>query len=386
MRLFVIACSMLLMACTDDQAPPAGSGGATGSGGGATTTSSGAGGAGGDGGSPAMGGSGGGAPMGVPLFVAQGHLARTTISCDDGQSWVAERSSDPSAECWSENNLPDCDHDPGAGRGITWGEGWFVATFGWGPPGGISRSRDGVAWQEVLSGTTFAGVAYGNGVFLAGDGVPQRSSDGGATWTELAPVGITDNARRFGFLEVAGGVFLLATDDGMWLSDDEGDSWWQPDSAPPGCGASIQTEGGIVAGDGVALVLGGDGLACRSSDGGKTFTATDLGVDIRSQLVWSGSAFMAWSSDALYTSPDGERWTSTPLASDVDIGAVAISPEGTLVAVRGGWQIWYDEQAFYRSQDGVSWQSLPAGSFTGGHPIRAMTFGWGDVSAECPGD
>src|SRR5262245_36884214 len=30
----------------------------------------------------------------IPIFVAQGNVGRTTISCDDGQSWVANRSDD----------------------------------------------------------------------------------------------------------------------------------------------------------------------------------------------------------------------------------------------------------------------------------------------------
>jgi len=114
----------------------------------------------------------------VPLFVAQGDLGRTTVSCDDGLTWVANQSSDDAAVCFT-GGL-DCDHSPGAGRGITWGNGWFVATFGWGPPGAIRRSRDGVTWEPVTTGTTFAGVAFGDDQFLAG-GRPAwvGGSDGG---------------------------------------------------------------------------------------------------------------------------------------------------------------------------------------------------------------
>src|SRR5690606_6858809 len=117
--------------------------------GGSTTASTGSTvGTGGTGGGTGGTSTGGGGSAGVPLFVAQGHLGRTVISCDGGQSWTADQSNDAEAQCWSgPDDEPDCDHDPGAGRGIVFADGWFVATFGWGPPGGIVRSRDGVAWE-----------------------------------------------------------------------------------------------------------------------------------------------------------------------------------------------------------------------------------------------
>src|SRR5262245_52167588 len=67
----------------------------------------------------------------VPVFVAQGHVGRTTISCDDGRTWVGNRSDDDSIRCFSG---VDCDHHPGAAHGVVFGHGWFFATFGWGQP------------------------------------------------------------------------------------------------------------------------------------------------------------------------------------------------------------------------------------------------------------
>ncbi len=80
-----------------------------------------------------------------------------------------------------------CDHHPGAVQGLAHGDGWWVATWGWGPPGSVRRSQDGQTWQTVVEGTTFGGLAYGDGTFLLGARTPQVSVDGGATWTEGGP-------------------------------------------------------------------------------------------------------------------------------------------------------------------------------------------------------
>jgi hypothetical protein len=51
--------------------------------------------------------------------------------------------------------------------------------------------------------------------------------------------------------------------------------------------------------------------------------------------------------------------------------------------VNGGWDQWYERQRFYRSTDGVTWDELAAGAFTGGHPVRFAAAGAVDVGT-CP--
>ncbi|MEZ4439763.1 MAG: hypothetical protein R3B72_11780 [Polyangiaceae bacterium] len=326
-------------------------------------------------------GTGVGQPTGLPMFVAQGHFARTTLSCDDGDTWVANQSSDDTARCWSNNNQPDCDHAPDSARGIAYGEGWFVATFGWGPPGQIRRSRNGVDWEPVTSDTTFAGVAYGDGVFLAGANVPRRSTDGAATWTELGYV-VDQNVRRTAYVAEGGGLFVMATDGPLLLTSDAGDNWWEPSQLPAGCGQNIMFSGGIVSGNGVIVVLGGDGLACRSTDGGQTFTSTTVASNIGSDLIFTGSEFMAWSYGERHTSSDGASWTTTP-SDAIDVGPVARSDDGTLVAVNGGWQVWYEQQRFFKSSDGLTWTALDGAAYVGSHPIFDVVFGYGEGSSAC---
>src|SRR5690606_5681333 len=87
-----------------------------------------------------------------------------------------------------------------------------------------------------------------------------------------------------------------------------------------------------------------------------------------------------------HASSDGLSWMSTDISpANLRLGPVAVSDDGVYVGVRGGWQVWYGEQEFYRSDDGVSWTRLDPGSFVGGHPIRAIAFGRAAASALCPG-
>jgi hypothetical protein len=44
---------------------------------------------------------------------------------------------------------------------------------------------------------------------------------------------------------------------------------------------------------------------------------------------------------------------------------------------------WYDEQEFYRSRDGVTWEVLLRGAYAGSHPISFIAFGRGARPAAC---
>jgi hypothetical protein len=321
----------------------------------------------------------------VPLFVAQGNLGRTTVSCDDGRTWVANQSDDDAAVCFT-GGL-DCDHSAGAGRGITWGNGWFVATFGWGPPGAIRRSRDGVVWEKVTQNTTFAGVAFGNGIFLAGSQPAWAANAEGAAWARTGePAFREGNVRRTAFLPHGGGLFIIyaftSANEAM-LSSDNGKTWWHPATMPADCGAD-QWSGGMASGNGVILMVSPAGRACRSTDGGMSFSTAAMGGTVRGRLLWTGTEFMTWGDRGVYRSPDGAAWTAqqtTP--ANILIGPVARGDGGTFVAVKDEWQQWYDKQEFYRSTDGVTWQTLPRGSYAGSHPVSFVAFGYGTRPAAC---
>ena len=305
--------------------------------------------------------------------------------CDDGRSWIANRSNDDSLRCFEPY---DCDHDAGAGRGLTYGDGWFFATFGWGPPGGIERSRDGVTWETVLAGTTFGGVAYGAGRLLAASGAARFSDDAGATFADSGDTALTvSNVRRAAYLTGVDRFLMAASDqdDAEITVSDDASAWSLPSSIPASCGGGMQTEGGFAYGDGVIVAIGSDSVACRSSDGGETWQSSSVGGPVTSHLVWARNEFLIWGTGTVYRSADGVTWSSEPTTpANLHLGAVAVADSGTIVGVRGGWKQWYESQEFYRSTDGVQWDTLEASAFTGSHPIRFIEFGYGEPSGVCP--
>jgi hypothetical protein len=377
---FVLTCG-----CGDDSGS-GGSGGQAGSGPEPTAGSSGSSGASGQGGSGgsmatssggASGQGGTGAPGLVPVFVAQGHMGRLTISCDDGRSWILDRSLDDSVRCF---DPLDCDHTEGAGRGLAFGDGQWIATFGWGKPGTLQRSNDGNIWEVVLDPSpTFADVAFGQGAFIGNTIPPQLSPDGKAWKVTPSPENLNvGNARAIGFSPDNGGVFVITGESGngrdIVLSNDGGQTWWHPDSRPDECVEQVR---GIAGGNGALVAASAKGFVCTSSDGGKNWSKVDVGDWLSSPPLFTGTEFMVWESGTLHRSSDGKSWSSEPGSpAGISIGPVARGPNGTFVAANDGWMVWYEKQAFYRSNDGVNWEVLDKAKFKGSHPINFIEPGF----------
>jgi hypothetical protein len=365
------------------------------------------------GGSVSAGGSAGGGVVvdagAIGMFVAIGHVNRSTISCDDGRTWVANQSDNDAIRCFTsapDGGSSDCDHTYGSGRGIAWSAAsGFVGNWGWGDPGVIRKSRDGVSWNVVDRGTNFASMTIGSdGTLYAASRSGKVSRNAGETWTNAGTADLQANGqavwnvRRGGFGGTGAGVFVVVADSNTAMVSSDAMTWRAPQTYPSTCGASIQWEGGVVSGNGVLVILGGDGVACRSSDNGVTWTAHQTGGTIDARLVWTGTEFVTWGSMSnqrrILRSPDGMAWTSTatalrrngaPVAGNGPlIGAVARSPSGTFVAANGGWQTWYTSQRFFRSADGVTWDELPLTAFVGSHPIQHIVWGEGARSSACP--
>jgi hypothetical protein len=321
----------------------------------------------------------------VPVFLAQGHHGRTTISCDDGHTWVQDRSQDDAVRCF-ENGL-DCDHNEFAGRGIAWGDGQFVLTWGWGKPGTLARSEDAAEFVTVMTETpTFADVAFGNGRFVANNSPTRISDDGGKTWAEGGPLDININTRAIEFVPHEAGWFIVAGESGEQraiVRSADGVTWTPASMRPPPCGSYTL---GMAYGGGAVVMASGNGYVCRSLDGGDTWMQILISQRLTSPPVWTGSEFYVYEGGTLHRSADGAQWSNFQVVPEgLSIGPVARSPEGTFVAANDGWMVWYEAQQFYRSEDGITWEILPDGAFVGSHPIYFMAHGRVKPGAGCAG-
>jgi hypothetical protein len=333
--------------------------------------------------SVAGGGAGGGTANLVGVFVAQGHEGRITRSCDDGLTFPYNSSADDQFRCFTDAEH-DCDHSELAGRGLAFGAGSFVATWGWGHPGKLERSVDGKAFADVMTETpTYADVAYGNSLFVACGNPTRLSTDDGKTWSEGGKLSFDFNYRGIEFVPTAGGMFVVTGESGEQRAisySHDGKNWLAASERPALCGQELR---GVAGSDSVMLIVSAQGHVCRSTDG-NAWTLIMVTDRFTSPPVWTGMEFWIYAGATLYKSADGQTWSNQAIVpANIAIGALSRSPTGTLVAANDGWQVWYEKQQFFRSIDGVHWDLLPATAFTGSHPINFISFGYVPPSSGC---
>jgi len=316
-------------------------------------------------------------------------------SCDDGQTWVFNRSDDDSGSCVG----VDCDHHPGSSTGLTFGNGYFFASFGWGDnPTRLMRSNNGVAWETVYSqsGYSFAGVAWAGDRLVAGDVTPRYSLNLGASYSASAwpdyqvGEGVWPNARGIGYAPFGGGRILLLSGagDGSWadttVSRDSGLTYGHPTVWPSECRG--YGRGVAFANNTWLQVWAGRNLVCRSTDGGDTWSTHQpfeaQGGELSNAAVVDG-AFIVYQDTTGHRSTDGSSWTPFTTNERVEVVAASAST-GTLVMTRNGWGSPYSEQRMFRSTDGATWQSIPLTAFVQSHPITHITFGYGQPGTQCP--
>ena len=65
-----------------------------------------------------------------------------------------DQSDRDSARCWlsdhTDPNYVECDHNPSAQRSLVYGDGYFYAKYGWGAPGSVRRTKDGIHWEVIV--------------------------------------------------------------------------------------------------------------------------------------------------------------------------------------------------------------------------------------------
>lgn len=323
------------------------------------------------------------------VFMATGHMGRTVMSCDDGRTWINDRSDDPNARCWVDGhpNYVECSHDARANVGSDSGDGYFFANYGWGYAGSLRKTRDGINWETIKTGGWGGGVTYANSqLWLLWDSW-FLSSDFGANWIG-SPTPILDIAYDHPHGYRLGTKFIAASrNKGIAVSRDQGNTWEIPQGFD-----SKWSNAGIVEGNGIQVSIGqvydqatqsSILYSARSTDQGKTWIGQL--VDPKSahglwgNLVFNGKAFVAWSFLAMWKSVDGITWTATPISysSPVNMwntfGAIGFNQTtGTYVMITG---YHYDQQKAALSTNGVDWTFLPSSQLTGGHPITRIIVG-----------
>jgi hypothetical protein len=358
----------------------------------------------------------------VPIFIAQGQLGRTIVSCDDGNSWVGNHSWDidgdplmcgikqnvvcgqtnPPCSYFFDNQcvqLACCDDTPDIPENVAFGNGIFAGAWGHGKPGVLRSSGNGIDWVSRDLDIKDSNIAFGNGRFVAASNGASYWSTDGINWsdggkTSFNTMGSPVRAIGYGDYDGGGRFVSLSAGSGrdIQVSSDGGMSWWRPMSIPDDCALGVGSPGGdILGGNGVLLIVDRQGNACRSTDGGETWTVSPTGLtSIASQGVWTGSKFLFWGGDnaigpatAMIESADGDKWMATPMVTATRIGPIARGDSGTFVAMPWIYS-GYAMQQFMRSTDGVTWQKLPTTAFVQSHNIFRMSFGYADASATCP--
>lgn len=305
----------------------------------------------------------------INVLIAQGRLGRTTVSCDDGQTWVADRDEANGTQC-GDPPLVECSHHTWTSMGLVDTGTSVLATWGWGAPGSVRRTTDGVTWTEVLSGSSFAGLAAGNGVVLGGGNPVQRSTADGApgSWATGGQAAINSVSRLVAHVPAGTGRFLLVLDDGVFASDDDGQSWAAL-TLPMACRAPRRS---VLTHDATVVLVLWNGGVCTSVDRGATWVARQLDTTFTSSGTWGQGAFHVWNESTRYRSVDGLTWTSATGTAGVSIGPVVVTGGGTFVAFKGGWQSEYQYERIYRSADGLTWQTIPTANHARSHPITHL--------------
>ena len=328
----------------------------------------------------------------VSVFMASGKVGRTIMSCDDGITWINNRSDNDNTRCWitGDPNYLECDHDATSATGLDVGsDGYFYTQYGWGFNGTIRRSRNGVQWEIIRTGGWGGGLAVSNNVVVnIWESGWAQSKNKGVTWQPVGNLNF-DHA----FIYRAGlKLFALGRGDGqLAVSLDSGDTWQVAPSFQAGWGGSFAEGNGIIVSIGTRSVTGAPslGFAARSADNGKTWTAVQLfqNQDWFSGIIFDGTYFVSFSAGRKWQSKDGIAWTSAPFVIDKASaagwnGSLSFDPKtGTYVSILNVWGGWYANQKAMRSKDGLSWTVLDPQHFQGSHPIAKIVIGDMDASA-----
>lgn len=203
---------------------------------------------------------------------------------------------------------------------------------------GLLRSTDdGAHWlplARVTDSTAIAAFTPAGGVMLAADnrGSIFRSADTGASWEQISTLEVPEGSVNITAMREDNGddmTVYVATDRGLYRSDDGGNSWSR--QLINGIHRALQTL--HQAADGT-LYCAGIRALYRSTDRGTTW----LGSYVASSLLWRGhvasnsrsQVVLSEGEDIFYSKDGSGDWERIPL--DEDITALGVDRSGFLLA------------------------------------------------------
>jgi len=247
---------------------------------------------------------------------------------------------------------------------LAYGAGVLVAAGGMSyyVRGGLLSSSSGLDWtpRETPTWTDIFSVVFGNGRFVGITWSEILTSTDGQNWAAAnSPFGWTSTfvSGRLAAGAFGGGRFVVVgwepeSGQGISATSSDGVNWTT--GRLPGDFYSIQYDNRrfLGFGNGQFLAISDEGQVVRSTDGIEWVPSTRVDAN---RVVFVNGLFVAWHSEnaaALWTSPDGVKWTRHPQTLGVPFSDVAYGG-GLYVATTG--PSWSPTEVFV-SRDLRNWR------------------------------
>jgi photosystem II stability/assembly factor-like uncharacterized protein len=257
----------------------------------------------------------------------------------------------------------------------------MAASWRW-ATGTIITSNDGATWTAVPSPTSahlYAVASDGRRWVAVGSAGTVITSDDGLHWTLEPPISPED-LRAVAFMN---GQWLVGGDLGVWFTSQDGLRWLaQPTIAfslrafAQGNGIQVVTGAGIIAsrqpggpwipneagffhfkkglafGEGLFTVAG-NVCGLQTSSDGMTWTSQTCPTNENlTALAYAHGLWVTTALGFLATSPNAMTWTPQTIPTQSTMRGIAYGA--------GHWVAVGDFGVILRSQDGISWQEVPA--------------------------
>jgi photosystem II stability/assembly factor-like uncharacterized protein len=276
--------------------------------------------------------------LGGSVFVCNSHgdIARTA---DEGKTWAKANPAPYQLPIYSfavSGNSVVAASDSGifvsADSGMSWtarsldltdkhvralyspGDGLYAGT----PTGLFRSSNQGVNWAKVLDSVYVMSIVRNDTVLFVGtwyNGV-FRSADSGRSWKNIS-VGLPDDIYLKGSLAVVGTAVMVGDNQGIAVTDDQGDRWVQINQ-----GFVHSQVRSILAADSVIYAAtNGVGMSVSSDDASR-WEMRDHGLDINviNAVIQNGNeVLIGTNGGGIYSSTDqGRQWThsAAPIPED----------------------------------------------------------------------